>query len=467
MLRKSVALMLCVVALAGGCRKKTPEDGTTGESVPAVAAPAGFVHVDADEPKVSITSRPITVGQFVEFLRETGQNVPGALLPESAKMTDPVMGLTLEQARAYATWRMLRLPRAKEWEAAVEIVGAAPYPWAEGREGPRAGARLHLVLGWQEGGPGELEAEQEKEQLMAAFRETFSDSIQQAKQEAEALATQYSEELSAAWEEAKPVIVELLEKKKAAVREATRRENLGESVAFLNGVADKKWFAAIQKASQKPLADVEAAIKAYEDYLAEQRKLIQSVVEQFQEGNQGLQQTAVAMRTQLEQSGEAFAGYIKEGGDELAERLGELARDLSMAPRLHELNAAGKEVLGKLADRARDLMAELPRLVDMPEVDEEGEEHARLTTSFEAVKAKLAALDEHVGKAFLNESELLKDIEDLRSAGSLNKGLEAEITELKKLLDAFQGAEEAEVDEIDAVDEGGEHEHGHEEAPTD
>ena len=71
MLRKSVALMLCVVALAGGCRKKTPEDGTTGESVPAVAAPAGFVHVDADEPKVSITSRPITVGQFVEFLRET------------------------------------------------------------------------------------------------------------------------------------------------------------------------------------------------------------------------------------------------------------------------------------------------------------------------------------------------------------------------------------------------------------
>ncbi|MDP6107759.1 MAG: hypothetical protein QGI33_04910, partial [Candidatus Brocadiia bacterium] len=90
MLRKSVALMLCVVALAGGCRKKTPEDGTTGESVPAVAAPAGFVHVDADEPKVSITSRPITVGQFVEFLRETGQNVPGALLPESAKMTDPV-----------------------------------------------------------------------------------------------------------------------------------------------------------------------------------------------------------------------------------------------------------------------------------------------------------------------------------------------------------------------------------------
>ncbi|MDP6439908.1 MAG: SUMF1/EgtB/PvdO family nonheme iron enzyme [Candidatus Brocadiia bacterium] len=464
MLRKSVMLILCVVALAGACRKKTPEDEPTGKPVPPVAAPAGFVHVDTDEPKVSITSRPITVGQFVEFLRETGQDVPNALLPEAAKMSDPVMGLTLDQARAYATWRMLRLPTAKEWEAALEIVGSVPYPWAEGRDGPRAGAKLHLVLGWQEGSPGELQAEQEKEELMEGFRETFSDSIRQAKEKADALAGQYSEEVSAAWQEAKPVIFELLEKNKAAVREATRTEALRQSIAFLEDIADKKGFAAIQKAAERPLEEVEAAIEAYEDYLAEQRISIQSAVEQFQAGNQALQQTAVDMRTRLERSGEALAGHFKEGGDVLAERLRDLENDLSSAPSVRNLGVRAEEVFRGLADDMREFIVKLRGMVEAPDVDAQDEEVARLTASFEAVKAKLAALDEHVGKAFLNESELLNGLDELLSAGSLKKGLEAEIAELNKLLDAFDGAEETEVDEEADVDE---REHGHEEAPTD
>ena len=86
----------------------------------SVAVELGDVAVDAAE---------VTRGEFHRFVRESGyvpavsHRFTAALPPEPGTESDPVTGVDLADARAYAAWRRARLPTEWEWQVAADLPG--------------------------------------------------------------------------------------------------------------------------------------------------------------------------------------------------------------------------------------------------------------------------------------------------------------------------------------------------------
>lgn len=81
-------------------------------------------------PPMRVAPREVTVAEFVEFCEATGHTWPGC----DGAADDPVTQVTLEEARAYATWRGARLPDEFEWQLALEGVerpGKRVWNWTE------------------------------------------------------------------------------------------------------------------------------------------------------------------------------------------------------------------------------------------------------------------------------------------------------------------------------------------------
>ena len=58
--------------------------------------------------------------------------------PKLSRRQHPITRITLAEARAYATWRHCRLPRADEWEHAVRHGAGRDYPWGNVADPVRA-----------------------------------------------------------------------------------------------------------------------------------------------------------------------------------------------------------------------------------------------------------------------------------------------------------------------------------------
>lgn len=76
----------------------------------------------------------VTRGDWSEFAATAaGRSVQATRAVVGGDVSLPVGAVDLRQARAFATWRFLRLPRREEWLVAAAIDGRSRYPWG-GRE---------------------------------------------------------------------------------------------------------------------------------------------------------------------------------------------------------------------------------------------------------------------------------------------------------------------------------------------
>lgn len=77
-----------------------------------------------------IDRNPITNAQYKKFMEETGNNEPTFWKDNRFNNPNqPVVGVSWDDAIAYAKWAGKRLPKEKEWEKASRGTDGREYPW--------------------------------------------------------------------------------------------------------------------------------------------------------------------------------------------------------------------------------------------------------------------------------------------------------------------------------------------------
>ena len=98
-----------------------------------------------DVPPFLIEREPVTHARYAEYVAATGAEPPDGWnggSPPLDLMDHPVVGVSLEQARAYAAWRGRRLPTSVEWLSAAAGASGTVFPWGA----PCGHSRCHCAV---------------------------------------------------------------------------------------------------------------------------------------------------------------------------------------------------------------------------------------------------------------------------------------------------------------------------------
>ena len=118
--------------------------GTTAEQLEAAfgreAAEAGLAANEQPARQVFVSAfwmdlHEVTVDQYRRFCQATGHGVSDACRAANTQPRNPVVGVSWEDAAAYAKWAGRELPTEAQWEKAARAGTTTIYPWGERWDG--------------------------------------------------------------------------------------------------------------------------------------------------------------------------------------------------------------------------------------------------------------------------------------------------------------------------------------------
>jgi hypothetical protein len=146
-----VYLLLTLLSLPAACDSEAPSQSPSLQRTGRFGSLRDLVLFATGDPvdaeALFVDRFEVTRGDWSEFAASpAGRAVAAAKAVVGGDPSLPIGGVDLVQARAFAAWRFLRLPRREEWLVAAAIDGRSRYPWG-GREDPLKTNTSELGLG--------------------------------------------------------------------------------------------------------------------------------------------------------------------------------------------------------------------------------------------------------------------------------------------------------------------------------
>ena len=431
MLRKTAILTLCLAATLIACEKKEPEPAAGAPVVRReVKSPPGMVPIRGMQ-SVYISELPLTVGEYVAYLKGTQQPVPArwqAATADSPEAALPVTGVGRQQAEWCATWHLKRLPTVQEWRQAGTVVGAKPYPWTE--EGDAVGAEVLLVREGRAGPEEQAARNGLAEVILADYREQVADLQGQARTALDAERRRRDDQ----WKRIKPAFFALLDQEGGLAAERARQESVQMALRMFGRLAlDKAELAVALKTTEMSQQDAKTRIAQYREATAKLRTDVQRVQGQLRKDTQAAQEEVLKLTKAFEDSGLAQAtGGLAEADAALAaaddvQNIAQAveARD-ALSAALLRLAEPGPAFAGipsrdELATRAEAINAELATLAA----------EAPAPNSMDEVQETLDRFGKVIGEEFDQERSLARDLVALVEQRSSKKAVEAKLAVLQ------------------------------------
>lgn len=433
MLRKMAILSVVVAVLVPACEKRTPPEKPDDKRASLEQqTPEGMtvLPVQPGAP-VFITRQAVSGGAYSEFLKATGVAPKRSLDSEK-----PILGLSLNEASAYATWRLMRLPTAREWEQGRHIVGAAPYPWGAevSAETHREMAQLFLVKDYLPGSDGEKGAQQKKKELIRGLFREHHKEIEGLRAELQKQVERHKVEQQQWWRTYKLALFELVQQKRELAQLESLKARLQAVISLLEQVEKEKMKLVRLKTSEASDAAVEKAAEEYKKFLAAQREAVGKVVRDLQMTNKKLQNEGLALKKKLEEAGAKMLSEAGKAGERAVQEAAAKVQDFEAA-------RVAREKLEKVAEALRGARVppfDLKSLKVLAEKVEKLKKRVQELTASQQVagriktlRERIARFSDHLKKQFLNEKLLFKDLDDMAEGKARQTALEKELEELK------------------------------------
>ena len=418
MLRRTLPIAVCCLAVVIGCGKKEPAPAgapAAGKGA-AVQAPEGMV-VLGEKPPVFLTKGPITISQYVQYMKASGQPVPEtmrAVALGGPGGDQPVTELTRKQAERCAAWDLKRLPTQQEWTKATTYVAGAPYPWEAVDDSARAVTPLYLVQDWLPGSPEEQRAQARRQDLVTALEAERAAGFGKARQDLADLVKARKAAADERWQQFKPAFFSLVDKQKRLAELNGQKACRQDILAILSSVAAEKGKLAAAIALHE--GDTQAAIKTYQDKLAVWRSDLQKTRQSLDDKAKELQQDVVKQTDAFDQAAakaiaDKFAeadALLQQSTQAPVEPKDAAALQSKLVAALEDLKAAPAP-LENLPDPAAvtTQVADVQQQIDKSPADKESADRIA------AAKGRIQALTENVSQDFLDEKLLLQEVDTL------------------------------------------------------